>query len=235
MMYGSCNTRHGKQNFLSFWAIFLHLTLLTTQKINIFKKMKKKKKTLWRDYHFTLVYHKWWSYDVWFLRHGAQNTNFFVIFNYFFYPKTTRKIKILKKWKKKARDITIFHMSTMNDNHMMYGSWNTKCTKNQDHMLYYSWDMVCEGCNHYFSIWAIFFPLTPGPLPPLTTPNNNILKKWKNHLEMSSFYTCVPKIIIIWYTLPETWCATDIIFCHFGQFFTLLPHYLSQKQNLEKK
>ena len=55
MMYGSCNTRHGKQNFLSFWAIFLHLTLLATQKINIFKKMKKK---LWRDYHFTLVYHK---------------------------------------------------------------------------------------------------------------------------------------------------------------------------------
>ena len=160
---------------------------------------------------------------------------FFVIFNNFFYPKTTRKIKILKKWKKKARDITIFHMSTMNDNHMMYGSWNMKCTKNQDHMLYYSWDMVCEGCNHYFSIWAIFFPLTPRPLPPLTTQKNNILKKWKNHLEMSSFYTCVPKIIIIWYTLPETSCATDIIFCHSGQFFTLLPHYLSQKQNLEEK
>ena len=124
MMYGSCNTRHGKQNFLSFWAIFLHLTLLATQKINIFKKMKKK---LWRDYHFTLVYHKWWSYDVWFLRHETQNTIFFVIFNYFFLPPNNPENQNFEKMeRKKARDITIFHMSTMNDNHMMYGSWNMK-------------------------------------------------------------------------------------------------------------
>ena len=35
-----------------------------------------------------------------------------------------------------------------------------------------------------------------------------ISKKWKKHLEIS-FYTCVPKIVIRWCTLPEIWCATD--------------------------
>ena len=108
MMYGSCNTRHGKQNFLSFWAIFLHLTLLTTQKINIFKKMKKKKKKLWRDYHFTLVYHKWWSYDVWFLRHGAQNTNFLSFSTIFFTSKQPGKSKFWKNGKKRPETSPFF-------------------------------------------------------------------------------------------------------------------------------
>ena len=34
-------------------------------------------------------------------------------------------------------------------------------------------------------------------------------KKWKKHLEISSFYTCVPKILIRWCTVPEEWCMTD--------------------------
>ena len=37
-------------------------------------------------------------------------------------PLTTRKIIILKKWKKPG-DIVILHMCTKNDNYIMYGSW----------------------------------------------------------------------------------------------------------------
>ena len=38
-----------------------------------------------------------------------------------FTPLTTRKIKILKKWKKPG-DIIILDMSMINDNQMVYGS-----------------------------------------------------------------------------------------------------------------
>ena len=33
-------------------------------------------KLFWRYYHFTIVYHEWQSYDVWFLRHGVWQTEF---------------------------------------------------------------------------------------------------------------------------------------------------------------
>ena len=79
-----------------------------------------------------------------------------------------------------------------------------KRTKNHDHMLYCSWDMAHDGCNCYFSFWAIFCPFTP-----LTAQKMKISKKWKKHLEISSFYTCVPKIMIRWCTVHKKWCATD--------------------------
>ena len=85
------------QNFFSFWTFFCPFTPLTTQKIKIFLKSKKKK--AWRYYHFTQVYHKWQSHDVWFLRYGARQRDFFVILDYFlpFYPTNNpKKSKYLK-------------------------------------------------------------------------------------------------------------------------------------------
>ena len=70
----------------------------------------------------------------------------------------------------------------------------TKCTKNHYHMLYCSWDMARDGCNF---------------LPFYTAQKIKISKKFKKHLEISSFYTCVPQIMIKWCTVPEKWCATD--------------------------
>ena len=78
----------------------------------------------------------------------------------------TRKIRILKKWKKIAGDIIILHM----------------CTKNHNHMRYSSWDM--EWDNFFWSFLAIFCPYSPLSL---TIQKTKILKKWKKHLEMSSF------------------------------------------------
>ena len=65
---------------------------------------------------------------------------------------------------------------------------------NHDHILYCSWDMARETCNCYFSFWAIFCHFTSLP----TLPDLEI-----------SFYTCVPKIMISWCTVPEIWWATD--------------------------
>ena len=57
----------------SFWATFCPFTLLTARKIKI--KKKKKEKNTWRYHHFTHVYQKLWSHNVWFLRYGVQWTN----------------------------------------------------------------------------------------------------------------------------------------------------------------
>ena len=87
-------------------------------------KFWKNEKNTWRYYHFKDVYHKWQSYDVWFLRYGVQKTELFVILSHFlpFYPPKTRKIKILKN--KSPGDVIILNMWTINNSHIMYGSWD---------------------------------------------------------------------------------------------------------------
>ena len=113
-----------------------------------------------------------------------------------------QKNKISKNWKKKPGDIIILH----------------KCTKTHDQMLYCSWDTARDRCNCCYSFWAIF-----GPFTPQTAQKNKISKNWKKTLEISSFYTSVPKLMIICYTVPEIWWVTDVIVVfHFGQFFALL-------------
>ena len=69
--------------------------LLKTLKIRILKKNEKK---TWR-YHFTHVCHNWQSYDVWFLRYEAWQTEFFVILDCFlpFYPTKTLKNENFEK------------------------------------------------------------------------------------------------------------------------------------------
>ena len=103
-------------------------------------------------------------------------------------PLTAQKMKTSQKWKKNPGGIIILH----------------KCTKNHDHMLYCSWDMADDICNCYFLFWAIFCPFTA-----LTGQKIKISKKWNKYLQISSFYTCVPKTMIRWCMAPEISCATD--------------------------
>ena len=92
MIFGSWDIKCDRQIFLSFWTIFC-------SKNQNFEKMKK---VSWRYYHFTYVYHKWQSYNVWFLRYEVWQTDFLSFWMIFcsFTPLTTWKIKILKNWKK---------------------------------------------------------------------------------------------------------------------------------------
>ena len=103
MIYGSWVVESNIHNFLLFWAIFCPFTPLTTWKIKILKK-----KTIF--HHFTLVYHKWKSYDVCFLRCGKQQAWFFVNLdhNLPFHSLITWKIKILRKWIKRL-EILLFY------------------------------------------------------------------------------------------------------------------------------
>ena len=65
-------------DWIFYFGLFLPFYPLSTWKIKILKKRKKD----WRYHHFTLVYHKWQSYDVWFLRYEAPQTEFFAIFGH---------------------------------------------------------------------------------------------------------------------------------------------------------
>ena len=73
--------------------------------------------------------------------------------------------------------------------------------------------------QNFFVILDHFLPFSP-----TNNLKNQNFEKMKKHLEISSFYTSVPKIMIICYTVPEIWCVTDVSFIfHFGLVFALLP------------
>ena len=94
------------------------------------------------------VYPKSQLYDVWFLRYRDRQ-NFLSFWAIFcpLSPLTTQKVKILKL-KKTPGDIIILHICTINDNHVMYGSW----------------DMERDGQN-FLSFWTVSFSFTPPTNP----------------------------------------------------------------------
>ena len=118
--------------FLSFWTIFCpFLPHYWPQKLKFGKNVTH----TWRYYPFTQLYHDWRSYDVWFLRKGAGETVFLffflVILNHFlpFHPPLKcQKSKFLKN-EKNIEDIIILHKSTVNENHIMYDSWDMNCKR----------------------------------------------------------------------------------------------------------
>ena len=155
---------------------------------------------------------------------------------------------------KKALEISSLH-----NNHTMYGSWDMECNKQKflsfwaifcpftllpgkskfwknerNTWRYYHFTHVYDKWKSYdvlllrqnlsikwktefLSFWAIFCPFTP-----LKILKIKILKKWKKCLGIPSFYTSVPKIMIIWCTVPEIQHEIDVIFIfHFGPLFAL--------------
>ena len=76
--------------------------------------------------------------------------------------------------------------------------------------------------TEFFAILGHFFFC---PFTPLNKPENqNFEKIKKKHLEMSSFYTCVPKItIILCFLRCEVWQSEFFVRIIFGPFFALLP------------
>ena len=96
------------------------------------------------------------------------------------------------------------------------------CTKNLDVRIYSSWDIRVwrTEIGNYGSFSSLL------PSPPLKkkkkkSTKSEFQKNKKILLEISSFYTCVPKTTIIWGTVPEIQIETgnflsfSIIFCPF--------------------
>ena len=89
----------------------------------------------------------------------------------------TNKIKILKKWNNTWRH---YHFTNINHSHMMHGSTDTECNR-----------------HNFLSFLDCFLPFYS-----LTTRKVKILKNGRKFLEISPFYTSVPKIMTICYTVP---------------------------------
>ena len=87
----------------------LFFALLPQKRPGKSKFWKNEKLNTWRYYHFTYAFHKWQPYDVWFLRHGAQQTECFVVWANFcpFYPTNNLKNQNFEKLKKKLGDLEL--------------------------------------------------------------------------------------------------------------------------------
>ena len=108
MVYGSWDMECiGQTFFVILDHFFCPFNSLKTQKIKIFDKMKT---NTWRYYHYTHVYHKWKSYDVWFLRYKVWQTEFFVILDSFlpFYPSKNLKNQNFEKPKKHLEILSFY-------------------------------------------------------------------------------------------------------------------------------
>ena len=152
--------------------IILHLCITNDNHIMYGCWYMEHEKNTWRYHNFTVVYQKWQSYDVWFLRYGVLQRflSFWTIFCPF-NPLTTQKIKILKTMKKHPGDIIILHV---------YHKWKS----------YHVWFLRYGAWQTYFFVilghFLLFYPTKS--------------KFWKNE-RTPSFYTSVPKITIICFTV----------------------------------
>ena len=116
-------------------------------------KNKEPKCNIWRSHQKSIPY-PLPLYDVWFLRNGAQQTEFFLPLDYFlpFYHPKNLENHNFEKTKKMPGDIIILHMCTINENHMMYGSWDIEWAR--------------QNFSHF------------GPLFTFSPPNNPINQKF---------------------------------------------------------
>ena len=173
--------------------IFLLFYQKRTQKIKILKTWKKLLEIsslfMCTKNHNNMIY---------VLRHRMRQTEFFIILGQFllFTPSMIQKNKILKTMKKVPGNIIILHV----------------CTINEDHMIYYSWD-IRHSRHNFSSFWTIFCPFTV------------TLTIWKINLEKTPGGIIILHISTInddyiWCMFPGD------MKCEGQNFFVILDHFL---------
>ena len=132
-------------NYFSFCTIFCPFTLLTAQKNQNFKKMKKTHGDIIISHkctknHDHMLYYSW---DMACDRCNCYFSFWAIVFP--FYPPNNPKNENFTKMKKAPGNIILLH----------------KRTKNHDHMLYCYWHKAHDRCNYYFPFWTNFCSFTP--------------------------------------------------------------------------
>ena len=137
-------------------------------------------------------------YDSWDMEHDRQT--FLSFWTVFCTPPPTPYGPRKSKNEKTPEDMIISQRYTINDNHMMYGSWDMECNR-----------------QNFLPFWTNFCPYIPDNLKNekfekmKTKPGDIIiLHMWtinNNHMMYGSW----------------VWSVMDRIFCHFGLLFALLP------------
>ena len=118
-------------HFGPFFALFIPLT---NWKIKILIE-----KNTWRYYHFT--HHM--IYGSWDMECNRQNFSYSAPFFALLSPYRPKN-KNSEKIKTTPEDMIILQICTINDSHMMHGSWDVECNR-----------------QNFLSFWIIFCPFTP--------------------------------------------------------------------------
>ena len=103
-------------------------------------KILKNEKICWRYRHFTLVYQKSQSYDVWFLRYGVRQTEFFCHYGPFF---ALLPFYFFDRFLPPGLILQLF---TINDSLMIYGFSDMECNR-----------------QNFLSFWTVFCRLPNNP------------------------------------------------------------------------
>ena len=115
------------RNFCSFGSFFALLLPWQSGKTNFWKKWNKH---LQRCYHCTCSYQKWQSYDVWFLRYGLKETDFFVILGQCLLLYTLSFSSPNNQENKKQSygyyPFILLYVCTINEDYLMHGSWDIR-------------------------------------------------------------------------------------------------------------
>ena len=124
-------------------------------------------------------------------------TEFFIILghNLPFYPLKIQIIKILKNWKNNL-EISSFYTSVPKIMIICYAV--PEIRRVTMYLLFFILGYFLPFYSPFFNLFALS-----------TAQKVKISKNEKKSLEISSFYKCVPKIMIRRCTVPEIWCATD--------------------------
>ena len=199
MMYGSWDMEWDRQNVLSFWAIFCPFTTpLMIPNIKTLKKNEKKCLEILSFYTYMCTINEdHMIYGSWNIRCDRQKFSTFWAIFCPFSPLTTWKIQTLTL-KKTLGDIIILHICMINDNHMIYGSW----------------DMEPDRHN-FWSFWTVFCPFPPyGPRKSKFSKNAKNIWRYYHFTNTNGSH--------MMYGSSDMEHVTDRIFCHFWRLFSLL-------------
>ena len=192
------------------------------------------------------MYHKWRSYDIWFLRYRARRTDFFVILEHFF-PftlLTTLKIKIFKNGVRRTEFFVILDpfSAFCQPNNRESQNFEKKKEKNTWRYypfihMYHKWKSCYVWFLRYGARRTDFFVILNHFLPfysPNNPKNQNFEKMKKLPGDIIILHKST-KIVIICYTDPEIRCVTDVIlFFISGHVLSFYPPDNSKNQNLKK-
>ena len=212
MMHGSWDTEWDRQNYLSFWVIFLSLypPRHPLKNQNFEKKWKKCLEILSFYTYMCTINEDHMIYGSWNIRCDRQKfLSFWAIFCPFS-PLTTWKIKILTL-KKTPGDIIILHICTINDNHMMYGSWGMERNR-----------------HNFLLFWTVFCPL------PTYGPKKKHFEKMKKAPEdIIILQMCTINDSHMMYGSWDMECHGQMFFSFWTVFSLFFPNNL-KNQNFEK-
>ena len=137
-----------------------------------------------------------------------------------YWPRKLKFGKNVKKKKKTPADIILLHTCTIDQDHMMYGSWDMKCNRQE-----------------FLSSWAIFCPFT-SPLHSLIAWKKKISKTKKNPGDIIILHKCSKNHNHLLYCsrdmVHDRCLQLQLLFFILGYLLPFYPPNSSKNENFQK-